>query len=190
MMKSIFVLFICVMMIMSCDNNSKLSEEILLFKKKSVLLTKQSLLITKEEEEIITNDVQKGLKYIIYKDSLDCTSCAINRMYFWNDFIKYAKLFNGQLKYYFIYSPSKMERKHVEFILKNGNFDFPILLDTLGEFEKLNPHLPKNRTLHSFLLDENNHVILVGDPLSNKKIKKMFYKIVEEKLGKPSIQNN
>ena len=90
-MKSIFVLFICVMMIMSCDNNSKLSEEILLFQKKSVLLTKQSLLITKEEEEIITNDVQKGLKYIIYKDSLDCTSCAINRMYFWNDFIKYEK---------------------------------------------------------------------------------------------------
>ena len=62
-------------------------------------------------------------------------------------------------------------------------FDYPILLDTLREFEKLNPHLPKNRALHTFLLDENNNVILVGNPLHNKKIEEMFYKIVEEKLG-------
>lgn len=37
--------------------------------------------------------------------------------------------------------------------------------------------------LHTFLLDEDNKVILVGNPLHNKKIEEMFYKIVEEKLG-------
>ena len=52
--------------------------------------------------------------------------------------------------------------------------------DREGQFEKLNPHLPKNKVLHTFLLDENNNVILVGNPLHNKKIEKMFYKIVEE----------
>lgn len=51
--------------------------------------------------------------------------------------------------------------------------------------EIMNPHLPKNKALHTFLLDENNNVILVGNPLHNKKIEKIFYKIVEEKLGKP-----
>ena len=30
-----------------------------------------------------------------------------------------------------------------------------------------------------------DNVILVGNPVRNKKIKEMFYKIVEEKLGKP-----
>jgi len=67
----------------------------------------------------------------------------------------------------------------------NNAFDYPVLIDTLGEFEKLNVHLPKDRAFHTFLLDENNNVILVGDPLYNKMIRKMFYKIVEEKLGKP-----
>ena len=89
------------------------------------------------------------------------------------------------MKYYFIYSPSKKDRKSVELILKNGNFDYPILLDTLNEFAKLNPHLPANRVLHTFLLDEDDNVILVGNPLHNRKIEEMFYKIVEEKLGKP-----
>ena len=67
---------------------------------------------------------------------------------------------------------------------KNSKFNYPVILDTLGQFERLNPHLPKNKALHAFLLDENNNVILVGNPLLNKKIKEMFYRIVEEKLGK------
>ncbi len=33
-------------------------------------------------------------------------------------------------------------------------------------------------------LDEDDNVILVGNPLRNKKIEEMFYKIVEERLGK------
>ena len=39
--------------------------------------------------------------------------------------------------------------------------------------------------LHTFLLDEDDNVILVGSPLHNRKIEEMFYKIVEERLGKP-----
>ncbi len=103
----------------------------------------------------------------------------------WSSLVDYAKGFSGRLKFYFIFSPMKREVRSTELLIANTNFDYPILMDTLDEFERLNPHLPKNRALHTFLLDENNRVILVGNPLRNKKIKEMFYKIVEEKLGKP-----
>ena len=183
-MKDIFVMFIFVMIIVACHDNSKLSEEILSFQKKTIRLVMQNELVINGANETAVNSTQ-CLKYVIYKDSLDCTSCAINKMYLWNDFIEYAKPYNGRLKYYFIYSPSKKDRKSVELILKNGNFDYPILLDTLNAFAKWNPHLPANRVLHTFLLDEDDNVILVGNPLYNRKIEEMFYKIVEEKLGKP-----
>ena len=126
-----------------------------------------------------------GLSLIVYTDSTSCTSCAINKQDLWFPFLEYCKRYKGKLSFYFIYAPSKKDRKGVELALKNINFDYPILLDTLGEFERLNPHLPENKVLHTFLLDENNHVILVGNPLHNKKIEEMFYRIVEEKLGKP-----
>ena len=184
-MKNILIIFLFTIIIVSCNSNSKLFEDLSLFKKEPVNLTKKSKLIISGVDTKNFYNMERGLKYIIYKDSLGCTSCAINSMYLWDEFIEYAKLYNDRLKYYFIYSPSKNELKNIEFILKNGNFNYPILLDTLGEFEKINPHLPKNKVLHTFLLDENNNVILVGDPLYNRKIKKMFYKIVEEKLGKP-----
>ena len=37
---------------------------------------------------------------------------------------------------------------------------------------------------HTFLLNENNNVLLVGNPLENETIEEMFWQIVEGKLGK------
>ena len=37
--------------------------------------------------------------------------------------------------------------------------------------------------LHTFLLDENNEVFVVGNPLENEKIERMFWRTVKEKLG-------
>lgn len=38
--------------------------------------------------------------------------------------------------------------------------------------------------MHTFLLDKNNNVILVGNPLVNKEIEKLFYKRTQELLSK------
>lgn len=183
-MKNILILYTLILVGVGCGEKSQLSKEISLFQKSPVILPERCKMMFNVSTGVVSNSVSTGLKYVIYNDSLGCTSCAINKMYLWNDFIEYAKPYNGRLKYYFIYSPSKKDRKGIELILKKSNFGYPILLDTLNEFAKLNPHLPKNRVLHTFLLDEDNKVILVGNPLHNKKIEEMFYKIVEEKLGK------
>ena len=46
-------------------------------------------------------------------------------------------------------------------------------------------YMPKAKVgLSWFLLDEDNNVLLVGNPIWNEKIKEMFWQIVEEKLGK------
>lgn len=59
-----------------------------------------------------------------------------------------------------------------------------VYVDTLGLFAKQNPYLSSNTIMHTFLLDEDNNVLLVGNPLENEKIEEMFWQIVEEKLGK------
>lgn len=180
-MKNIIMLLFIVF-IVGCNNNSKILREISLLQQRSIILPKQSEVIF-DISKIGIDDTKKALKYVIYNDSMSCSSCAVNRMCLWNVFIEYAQIYNGRLKYYFIYSPAKKDYKMLKNLLLNDDFNYPVLLDTLGEFEKLNPHLPKNGALHTFLLDENNNVILVGSPLHNKKIEEMFYKIVKEKLG-------
>jgi len=50
-----------------------------------------------------------------------------------------------------------------------------------GSFERLNPHLPKDERFHTFLLDENNKVILVGYPVNNPKLKELYLKELNKK---------
>ena len=102
----------------------------------------------------------------------------------WEYLLEYAEKFDNRLKFYFIFSPKKNDEYSVQLQLKNTYFNYPIILDTKGEFAKLNPHLPENKAMHTFLLDKDNNVILVGNPLLNSKIEKLFKTTVEKHFTK------
>lgn len=186
-MKNIFILlFSFVLFDGACSSRERqFAKEIEILRSEAIRLPSEGLIMQlgTELQKIKMN--MKELKLIVYTDSIGCTTCAINHIHLWESYIDYSKQINNQLRFYFIFSPMKSELRKIKLMIANTILDYPILLDSLREFEKLNPHLPKSRALHTFLLDENNKVILVGNPLQNKKIKDMFYKIVEEKLGKP-----
>ena len=55
------------------------------------------------------------------------------------------------------------------------HFNHPIYIDSLGVFEKDNPHIPADDLYHIIMLNKNNDVILVGYPLFNPKIEKCFF---------------
>lgn len=191
-MKSVFITFICsVLFFVACSNRERqFSNEIKVLQSRAIRLPSKSLIVQEGKEVQRSNINKEILKLIVYADSLECTPCAINHIDSWKYLINYMEQFNNQLRFYFIFSPKKKEAYETKLMLAQMKFNYPILLDTLGEFESLNTHLPKNRTLHTFLLDKDNNVILVGNPSRNKKIKEMFNKIVEEKLGKPQQLGN
>ena len=123
------------------------------------------------------------LKLVIFTDSTACSSCAMKQMYSWNTYIEKAYESNHMLQLMFVFAPNKNEVEMLIRYNKISVFDYPVYIDTLGIFQKNNPHLPKNPRLHTFLLDANNHVILVGNPLYNTKIKEMYDRVIHEKLS-------
>ena len=52
--------------------------------------------------------------------------------------------------------------------------DYPIFIDTIGAFERANPHLPSDPVFHTFLLDRDNRVVLVGSPIGNPKMWELY----------------
>ena len=56
-----------------------------------------------------------------------------------------------------------------------------IYFDYFGLLEKKNPHLPKSKSLHTFLMDKNGKVLLVGNPVRNNKINALMLDILEDK---------
>lgn len=65
---------------------------------------------------------------------------------------------------------------------KNAPFSPSRFLRYYRKIPKYNPHIPENKLLHTFLLDEDNKVILAGNPIFNYQIEKMLFKRLDEKL--------
>ena len=60
------------------------------------------------------------------------------------------------------------------------NFDVPVCIDRNNSLYKLN-RFPSNAMLQTFLLDEHNKVLAIGNPMHNPKIKELYMKIILDK---------
>lgn len=126
----------------------------------------------------------KSLKFIVFSDSIECVSCKLKRMYMWDSLMVKVEKGNIPIGFHFIFSPQKEDMSMFNFTMETIPPAGFIYVDTTNIFLRMNPHIPHNPIMHTFLLDEDNNVLLVGNPLENEKIEAMFWQIVEEKLGK------
>ena len=55
-----------------------------------------------------------------------------------------------------------------------------VYLDTCNAFLQANPHVPENTLFHTFVLDEKDKVVLIGDPFKNKKMERLLLKVIEQ----------
>ena len=67
------------------------------------------------------------------------------------------------------------DKKELLSILKNIQFNYPIYIDEQDELNKLNK-LPTNQSFQCFLLDKDNKVVLLENPINNYKIWELYKK--------------
>jgi hypothetical protein len=95
----------------------------------------------------------------------------------WKLFIESDRsFFNDELGLYFIVTGETND--YFEYVLRNYTYPFTILFDTGDTFLECNKFIVDPR--ETFLLDENNTVIMKGSPLNNEGIF-YVYKILIEK---------
>lgn len=126
----------------------------------------------------IVDNLEK--KLIVYFDPTICSTCEVTHLFNWHEVIAYNKWTHGKFGVVFIFSPKADEYDEIKRTIKNKtDIDAVILLDKNGDFAKQNPQLPKNRNYHIFLLDENNEVVVVGNPMGNEKL----WELYKEQIG-------
>ena len=53
--------------------------------------------------------------------------------------------------------------------------------DTCGSFLNANKHIPNNSLLHTFMIDKNDSVVLIGNPHTNPKIRDLLFSIINSR---------
>jgi hypothetical protein len=128
-----------------------------------------------------TSTISKDYKILLYIDSTGCTSCRL-RLYIWKTYIEE---FDSKIDFLFYFQPKS--EKELSSLLENEQFAYPVYIDNKGELNRLN-QFPDNSIFQCFLLDKDNKVVAIGNPIHNSQVGKLYKQIITgEMSGKPLV---
>lgn len=123
------------------------------------------------------------LKLVHYVDSATCSTCYLQKIAIYGLLFSMETQSNNDFYNVFIINPNIIAKKKLISDFSGKLIPQTIFVDSANVFMEVNPNIPSESMFHTFLLDENNKVILVGNPMLNKQIEDMMLSIVDEKLG-------
>lgn len=90
---------------------------------------------------------------------------------------------NGSFLFFF----QSDDKKEIRYLLKKDNFDKPICMDQSDRLNELN-HFPADGRFQTFLLDKDNKVVVIGNPIHNPNIRELYLKEITGKQPASQIQ--
>lgn len=121
---------------------------------------------------------EKKVRLVVYYDSTTCHSCKLNKLDDWTDIIQLSTLYPGKFEVMFVFAPNKDNGNLVRRTLAVNKFPHIVWFDNYYSFEKYNSFIPKDIRFHTFLLNEENQIIYVGNPLMGDKTRVLFEKML------------
>lgn len=113
-------------------------------------------------------------KMVVYTDSSGCTPCKFPTSE-WGYYINQLQILSRNINFVFIF---QKESAILEEEFRIQGIYWPIIYDTANLFIQKN-NLPTSARFHTFLLDKNEKIILVGSPVKNKKVWQLYKEMIK-----------
>lgn len=178
-MKQIYLL-ILFLLLFSCKENEKERIQRLVneWQGKEIVFPKNITFIRFLTDTVDYQITQSKYKVLTYVDSIGCTSCKL-QLPKWKKLIEYVdSATNSQVPFLFFFQPK--DDKELRYILKVDKFDRPVCVDHRNELNLLNK-FPADIMFQTFLLDKDNKVIALGNPIHNSAVKDLYLRQLTEK---------
>lgn len=144
---------------------------------KEILIPSQTLFISYGDSLIPKDRSHKDYTVITYVDSIGCISCKL-QLNKWKEFMyELDSIAKNNISYLFIFHPKKRDNKELIDLLKRTHFIYPVCIDESDSINKLN-HFPSDIMFQTFLVNNDNKVIAIGNPIHNPKIKELYKNII------------
>lgn len=180
MKKTITILLTALFFFVACQNKNK-EEAISSVKEwmgKEILFPQNSIFTIRGKDTIDFNLNKSEYKIVSYIDTAGCTSCRL-KLAEWQRFMNEVNsITSSHTPFVFYLYPKNTKDLLIEF--RREAFDYPVCLDETDEFNRLN-QLAKSNTLRTFLLDKENKIVAIGNPIENPNIKKFYLKTLTGK---------
>lgn len=122
-------------------------------------------------------------KVVSYVDSVGCTSCKL-QLSRWKTFMhEVDSLVQGHVPFAFYFHPKDL--KELRYILRRDAFTYPVCFDETDELNRLN-RFPGEMTFQTFLLNKDNKVVALGNPVHNPQVKELYLQLL---TGKDTVRS-
>ena len=177
----IFPLFV------SCQESEKerIARLVNEWEEKEILFPTHSVFTIQGKDTVEFNYLDADYKVITYVDSIGCTSCKL-QLHRWKELIaEFDSVTSVSVPFLFYFHPKDV--KELRYLTRRDAFTYPVCFDEKDEFNCLN-RFPSDMTFQTFLLDKDNKVIGMGNPVHNPKVKELYLmKIKGENLSKADV---
>lgn len=172
----------------SCRKNNQKKEIMEMVKSwhEKEIIFPEGLIFTKYGKDTIEYSIPiSDYKIMMYVDSTGCTSCKL-QLYKWKELIvEIDSLTDGTVPILFFFHPKDL--REVSFLLKRDSINIPVCIDKENKINQIN-HFPSQHEFQCFLLDKQNKVIYIGNPIRNTQIKEMYLSTISNGKYNPSVQ--
>ena len=104
-------------------------------------------------------------------DSAGCTSCRL-LLHKWKEFIEEVdSVATTPVQFLFYLTPKSV--KEARYITRRDDFTYPMCVDINNEINKKNK-FPEKDMFHTFLLDTENKVRIIGNPIHNSAVRELY----------------
>lgn len=178
-MRSLLFLILYLCLVVSCHDSKKdklfdLNKD---WSGKEIKFPASSVFTVQGKDTVTFDFFHSTYKVVMYVDSIGCLSCKL-QLPKWKAFIqKVNSLQKQDLDISFVFYFHSKDYKELEYIMSREGFIHPVCFDQQDEFNKLN-HFPLDVNCHTFLLNRENKVIAIGNPIYNPKVNDLYLELL------------
>lgn len=176
-MKQLSRLLILLLFFCSCEETKKEKMESLVSKweGKVIAFPSHSVFTVQGNDTIDFYFSCTNYRIVTYVDSLEC-ACDDLKLGDWKTFMQITDSLTQNEAHFIFYFNTK-ERDKLRYFTLRDQFTYPICFDDENLFYKLN-QLSTDLPITTFLLDANDKVITMGDPINDSDTRKQFWNIM------------
>lgn len=175
---SILAVSFCILFVTGCKKN--IDKEIRDFVASSVVVP-----YDKFDKRICSHftdtlSAAKDYRLVCYLDSSECQTCRFSQlMNMEKEHINMPEY--KDLEFLYIFNIGKDDTDDLYRVLCRSRLEGIVYFDTLNVFMESNPHIPQENIYHTFVIDKNGKVLLVGNPFQNDRMIALLNKILVSK---------
>ena len=166
---------ICIVLLTACSESREEAVYRLVkeWTGKEIKFPERSVFTVQGKDTVDFTFHEADYKVLVYVDSVGCTSCKL-QLDRWKKVMKEMTEETGQdIPFLFFFHPKDM--KELRYLTRRDGFTYPVCFDEKDELNALN-RFPSDMTFQTFLLDKENKVVSVGNPVHNPKVKELYLK--------------